>query len=204
MPKLTFATLEERVYENSLNTCHYVSGYENRSSEITVYCEKHNHTFTTKYENVGRATRKHHICPFCKEEDKREREGSVQCTCAYCGKEFFRAPTKIRSELMFCSRECKDTAQRIESGIAFESMRPDHYNNSSATYREKALRCYEHKCSVCGWDEDVDVLEVHHIDEDRNNNNLENLKLLCPICHRKLTTGKYYLMNNSILKTPKN
>ena len=199
MPKLSFVEIDRRVYENSLNTCHYVSGYENRSSEILVRCEIHGTEFYTKYENVGRATRKHHICPQCKEEDHLERSGSLECTCAYCGKKFHRAPSKIRSEFMFCSRECKDMAQRIESGDVFQEMRPEHYDTNTTTYRAKALRNYEHKCAVCGWDEDVDVLEVHHIDENREHNALDNLIILCPICHKKLTTGKYVLQGRETI-----
>ena len=59
-------------------------------------------------------------------------------------------------------------------------------------------KCYEranHKCAICGWDEDKDILEVHHIDENLSHNELENLIILCPICHRKLTSHKYKLIN---------
>lgn len=44
----------------------------------------------------------------------------------------------------------------------------------------------EHKCECCGreeWLEQPIPLELHHIDGDRNNNNLENFQLLCPNCH---------------------
>lgn len=43
-----------------------------------------------------------------------------------------------------------------------------------------------HKCEKCGlttWLDFAIVLEVHHIDGDRTNNNYENLKLLCCNCH---------------------
>lgn len=54
------------------------------------------------------------------------------------------------------------------------------------------------KCECCGiteWLGNPIKLEVHHLDGDRLNNELENLKLLCPNCHaytetycRKTTT----------------
>jgi len=50
-----------------------------------------------------------------------------------------------------------------------------------------------HKCAVCGWAEDERILEVHHKDEDRSNNALDNLIILCPTCHRKITLGYYKL-----------
>ncbi|WP_444210111.1 HNH endonuclease [Dialister succinatiphilus] len=62
-------------------------------------------------------------------------------------------------------------------------------------YRRNAYRNYPHKCAVCGWDEDEDILEVHHIDENREHNELFNLIILCPICHRKLSSHKYKLVN---------
>ena len=58
-----------------------------------------------------------------------------------------------------------------------------------------AFRNYEHQCSVCGWCEDADILEVHHINEDHGDNELNNLIILCPTCHRKLTSHKYKLIN---------
>lgn len=43
-----------------------------------------------------------------------------------------------------------------------------------------------HRCENCGlteWMENPICLEVHHIDGDSLNNELDNLKLLCPNCH---------------------
>ena len=44
----------------------------------------------------------------------------------------------------------------------------------------------EKKCESCGLDEWMGKpipLELHHIDENRFNNKLENLKILCSNCH---------------------
>ncbi len=85
-------------------------------------------------------------------------------------------------------------------------MRPDHYSNveekigSINTYREMAMREYNHQCSVCGWCEDDGILQVHHIDEDRQNNALNNLIILCPNCHAKLTSHKYQLIDKKIIQ----
>ena len=118
--------------------------------------------------------------------------------CAYCGKNFYKANSKLdnsRSGIYFCCREHKDLAQRIDSGSDFNSIRPTHYGTTSKNYRDIAFRNYPHKCAICNWNEDEDVLEVHHIDENREHNEKQNLIILCPICHRKLTTHKYKLIN---------
>ena len=201
MGKLSIETIKQKVFLNSLETCEYLSGYENVNSIITVRCLKHNHIFETKYENIRRDNRKHHICPICQEEDRNRNK--IECICDYCGKEFLRTHSKLeksKSGLHFCSRECKDNAQRISSGKDFDNIRPDHYGTATKNYREKAFKEYSHKCAVCGYDEDKDILEVHHIDENRENNEIDNLIILCPICHRKLTSHKYILRNKQIIK----
>ena len=68
------------------------------------------------------------------------------------------------------------------------------------SYKKFFLEEQEHKCAICKWDEDKDVLEVHHIDENRDNNDISNLIILCPICHRKLTTGKYILVDRKYIQ----
>ena len=38
-------------------------------------------------------------------------------------------------------------------------------------------------CGITEWNNKPIVLQLHHIDGNHNNNNLENLQLLCPNCH---------------------
>ena len=49
----------------------------------------------------------------------------------------------------------------------------------STKTKEAVLNEYDHRCAVCGGDRP----QVHHIDEDHSNNELENLLPLCPNCH---------------------
>ena len=147
--------LNKQIWENTLQTCEYISGYENNKSTITLKCVKHNHVFTTKYENVRRASRAHHVCPICKEEDKIQKRldsGTVLVKCAYCGKEFLKPASKLKSknDLYFCCREHKDLAQRVESGTQFDLMRPNHYKDGKYRYRDNALFHYKNECAICG------------------------------------------------------
>lgn len=202
MPKLSEEIVSQRVFENSLNTCEYVAGYKNSKSTITVKCIVHNFEFETRYENVARDNRKHHICPKCQKEDLENGSTKIECECAYCHSKFKRAPSELKkskSGLFFCCREHKDLAQRIESGDNFNLIRPEHYDKG-INYREKAFRNFDIQCAVCFWNEDIDCLEVHHIDENRQNNDLSNLIILCPLCHKKLTTHKYKLIDKKFIK----
>lgn len=47
-------------------------------------------------------------------------------------------------------------------------------------YRRKCFEEYEERCFLCGDDHNI---EVHHIDGDRSNNDVDNLMPICPDCH---------------------
>jgi len=50
-----------------------------------------------------------------------------------------------------------------------------------------------HKCEICyneSWLDNPIVLEVHHIDGDRTNNEYDNLQLLCCNCHATTDTWR--------------
>ncbi len=52
----------------------------------------------------------------------------------------------------------------------------------------------EEKCEICGWSERaIDgriPVELDHINGDRNDNRLENLRILCPNCHSLQSTHR--------------
>jgi hypothetical protein len=50
-------------------------------------------------------------------------------------------------------------------------------------YREKAISAKGDYCHICG---DPGGVQVHHIDEDKSNNALDNLVPVCPPCHGKI------------------
>lgn len=136
---------------------------------------------------ISRANRRNynHYCSMeCSHMGSRNR---VQLDCAYCGTKFERAIShtkKSKSGKHFCSRECKDSAQSIygNDNIIFEII-PDHYGDGTSDYRRNALLEYGQVCNRCGFDKHEGALQVHHIDRDRNNNNLNNLEVLCANCH---------------------
>jgi len=50
-------------------------------------------------------------------------------------------------------------------------------------YRKLAFSHYDPLCAHCGFGVPA-VLEVAHIDGDRSNNDVSNLVILCPNCHK--------------------
>lgn len=118
--------------------------------------------------------------------NRHSRARSPNVQCAYCGVEFYKSESKkknSKSGLHFCCRDHKDRAQRI-GGIA--AIQPKHYGKSNKyNYRDLAFRNYPALCARCGYSKHPEVLEVNHIDCDRSNNNLSNLEILCPTCHKE-------------------
>lgn len=193
---MTDEELNKRITEKTAGKCRFISGEKSRYSKLKCFCNVHNIEFEVSLDTMMHVIPGHSPCPECKKEVISTRKLPRQkIICDYCGKEFERVYPKERFN--FCCKECKDKAQKLESGEKFESLRPKHYGNGAAVYREKAFKEYPHKCAVCGWAEDADILEVHHIDSNRKNNTLDNLIILCPTCHRKITAGKYELINRT-------
>lgn len=127
----------------------------------------------------------------------RSHKGSVLCNCATCGKEIWRHKSQIARSLtgnVYCSTSCANS----KNNHLFKTGE-NHPTYNGANYRQRAFDTYEHKCVVCGWCEDERILEVHHIDENREHNEIENLCILCPICHRKITLGYYYLDGSKLI-----
>lgn len=104
----------------------------------------------------GLASRKEHPCPVCKK------------------------PVLAGERKNTCSRAC---ANKTREGSKYKTNRPT--KDKAAQYRtlkKHVVQTRGSKCELCGYDK-YDILHVHHIDENRANNELSNLKLLCPNCH---------------------
>lgn len=199
--KLTQEEVENRV-EHQLGTNYkIISKYTSIHSLLKVHCEKHNYDFEVAPHTLLKDHKNKLLkgCPQC----KREIYKTVSVSCAYCGKSFdikYSYYQESFDKLHFCCREHKDLAQRICSGDKFNGMRPSHYGDIPTDYRKEALNHYANKCYVCGWDEDPRVLEVHHKDENRKNNSIDNLVILCPTCHKKVSLHLYKLIDNKLVE----
>lgn len=100
----------------------------------------------------------------------------------------------------------KETDSRIKTREKYQ-LEEVFRKNSSVT--QKTLRGYierhqiiPYQCNVCGcdgiWQDGVISLEVHHIDGDNTNNEIENLIYLCPNCHALTET---YRGKNKAIKS---
>lgn len=108
--------------------------------------------------------------------------------CQQCGKKF-----NAYGKRKYCSTECKSLGARKYEG--------DTKSTNVQSYRRIAFKNYDWKCHICGFEEDLEytkgtkdlkfpvILDVHHLDEDRTNNDVNNLIIICPTCHAKIHRG---------------
>lgn len=63
----------------------------------------------------------------------------------------------------------------------------------SKYFRKHLLKERDFKCESCNrktWNKKQIPLEIHHVDGDRTNNKLDNLKVLCCNCHATTKTWR--------------
>ena len=120
------------------------------------------------------------ICIVCLNKFNAKRKDTLRCPV--CKKKHASYKTML-------SR--KKHHPEIEMGVSScNSYKNKHRALGIQTYR----RAKKTKCEWCG---STNNLLVHHLDENRYNNNIDNLITLCKRCHqnlhtkRNMTTGRY-------------
>jgi hypothetical protein len=102
--------------------------------------------------------------------------------CAVCEKEIYRSPGALKHSISgksFCSKSC----QTIWRNITNTGNKNNNWKNGERAYRSIIKRSGKRQiCYLCRTN-DTRVLMVHHKDNDRTNNRLDNLIWLCCNCH---------------------
>lgn len=105
--------------------------------------------------------------------------------CQFCGKKLERKDYGRRLEDLgvfnrrkYCDADCMRKAF-VKQGDNGQKYSPAHHSARRILYN---IYGKERKCEICGSTTNVDV---HHIDGNFSNNNIDNLMLLCRSCHMK-------------------
>jgi hypothetical protein len=88
--------------------------------------------------------------------------------CPVCETEF---EVSVKTDKTTCSHSCANTYFR--SNVNNPNWKDSSYRSTCFLYHKK-------ECVICGEDK---IIDVHHYDGDKNNNNPENLVPLCPTHH---------------------
>jgi hypothetical protein len=156
---------------------------------VSVICKSCNSTFSVPMHRSGTAT-------FCSKQCQNHTQylNRVKFTCRGCAKLVEASPS--RTDKKYCSIECRSNSARTES-VRRQLRKQRRYRNSN---RSRNLRkwIWEHKakkCEICSADYSAHdyCLDLHHIDNNCDNNTPENIAVLCAPCHRKLHKGHVQL-----------
>ena len=103
--------------------------------------------------------------------------------CHYCKKEFI--PNRI--DRIYCSEKCKWNFRNVKLGIKNLKIYGTKFP-SKLTILLYRYSISKTKCENCGFIAMHSCqLDIHHIDGNHDNNDKNNLQVLCANCHRLVT-----------------
>ena len=133
------------------------------------------------------------VCPYCSKDfhkfgyakhvSKCYLNPKNKRLCAQC-----RKPIKnIKWSNVTCSHSC--------SNKYFRSGEMNGNWKGGRDYKRQVKKYHKMECVVCGENR---VVDIHHIDGDRNNNLPNNLVPLCPTHHRYMHSKFSYLIEDIV------
>ena len=102
--------------------------------------------------------------------------------CHQCGLEVYKSGKDLRkskSKNYFCTKKCSLTWHNADR---FGSKH-QNWKFASFAYKSRMRRSAQKEVCVLCQSHDSRILAVHHIDQNRKNNQLKNLAWLCHNCH---------------------
>jgi hypothetical protein len=96
----------------------------------------------------------------------------IECICVICGKKLSKPKSAYeRNYKHYCSRKCYNS--RVNDIPKRIKRHTEYYIN---LVKSGCIGCKENRYYL---------LQIHHIDSDRNNNKPRNLEVVCGNCHIK-------------------
>lgn len=112
---------------------------------------------------------------------KRKKWRPIEKICPVCGNKFVTSQNP-KEETTTCSYACANTFFRSGANHPNWKNKKDKTESSiRAGYRRICFKHHKKKCIICG---ESKIVEVHHYDEDHNNDDPNNLVPLCPTHHK--------------------
>lgn len=112
---------------------------------------------------------------------KSQKKGLI-VKCFICNKEVYKSPKVLgssKSGNYFCNKSCQAVWR---NNIYIGKLHPN-WTSGISIYRHLLTKSGKSQVCVLCKNADTRVLAVHHIDKNRNNNQLTNLAWLCHNCH---------------------
>ena len=113
--------------------------------------------------------------------------------CLHCGKDF---QVSIHNKNTFKVRTCSHYCSANYSEYKLSRV-ANKIGSLATSYPLVAKRNNLTYCGICG---ESEVIDIHHIDEDRDNNDISNLVALCPNHHAYIHRGKGHLILDKLIE----
>ena len=85
--------------------------------------------------------------------------------------------------------EAKDKSGKfVNKKLYYASLTIPRYPNHGPGSNGGGRICICEECGISEWMNKPISMELHHKDGNHNNNNLDNLEILCPNCHSQTDT----------------
>lgn len=161
---------------------------------VCVECKKQFERSLQRYNQNSKRGSKNSFCtPECQAKWS---DCTVTVSCGSCRKTLKRERKEVKkskSGLLFCNKSC---AAKHNNALRTGIVHPNFTGGSnSETYRKICFAYHPKKCLVC--DETL-IVDVHHYDENRTNNEPSNLLPLCPTHHRYWHSPYKYIVEATI------
>lgn len=139
------------------------------------------------------------MCINCKKQREIAESGKTRGFCHYCYKKLLWKPKIVTCKR--CGRNrpmharglcngCYNSVYHIESVKMHNAKR---YHNVNPEIYKKIIK----QCVICGFDK---IVELHHLDNNHNNNSETNFVGICPNHHKMLHHREFRIELFKILK----
>lgn len=175
-------------YEPSLNMVQALQ----KAGEIPKDFEKNQIVVQGESPSIIRGTEHYYFSDVCPEVNLFDGSNAMisgkACTKGDYDKYYKGEKYRVLKSQHFS--ECAEFNKYLFDNDKIGKHRKKNNRRKAIPYKTKALLQKEinSKCPFCD-NKDVDHFQVHHIDENSENNKFENLIMLCPNCHSKITKG---------------
>lgn len=120
----------------------------------------------------------------------------LKTLCVFCNEEFSYFSLK-NSDQNSKYKACNNCKNKKRTGKYNPNWRGGLSHKPYSRAFNNELKDYvkerdNHKCVICGHDGFWEGLNVHHIDYDKNNNDMNNLITLCNTCHSKTNFNRKF------------